>query len=89
MTKAKFAKGSWSIEDSRVILCDGVKVAYVCPGTKIPLTSAITANANLIKSAPEMYKELEELVEWLKYRDDYKSWKERVEKLLSSARGEK
>jgi len=49
----------------------------------------VEANAHLIAVAPEMYKELSELAEWLEYREDYKVWSKRVNKLLASARGEK
>tara|TARA_B100000768_G_C11268681_1_gene372336 strand:- start:42 stop:377 length:336 start_codon:yes stop_codon:yes gene_type:complete len=46
------------------------------------------ANANLIKTAPEMYAELEDLEAWLKYNDDYRRWHKRVKDLLVKARGE-
>jgi len=58
MTEAKFTKGDWEIDDTRVILCDGHKIAYVCSGCGIPLTELVKANASLISTAPEMYKAL-------------------------------
>ena len=58
MSEAKFTQGEWKVEDGKVVVCDGFKVAYSYSGTNIPLTSKINANAHLIASAPEMYKML-------------------------------
>jgi len=101
MNKVKFTKGKWVVVDgdnfskeieittngrletSKGSICE-MDIAF---GGKHGIEQM--ANAHLIAVAPDMYKELSELAEWLKYREDCKLWSERVNNLLASARGEK
>jgi len=98
MNKTKFTKGDWEmsldiggktlIHSDGETICGGIDCKHQGNNFDVHNVEA-EANAHLIVASPEMYRELSELAEWLKYREDYKAWSERVNNLLASARGEK
>ena len=86
--KTKFTKGEWKSDiygfDEHKKVC-----VYVPNGgfeiTDIPDAEA---NAHLIASAPDMYKEIQAMSSWLRTQIGMGDWHNDLEKLLKKARGE-
>lgn len=95
MKETKFTKGNWTVEDGKVVVCEGFRVAYAYSGSNIPLTPKINANAHLISCAPDMYEMLEK-VNQTHHDSDYEiehsdllcALYDDIESLLKRARGE-
>jgi hypothetical protein len=94
MSEAKFTKGPWALNKSRVvdIMSNGNNepVASVCPYNRAPLE--VVANAHLIAAAPEMYTLLNRIAELANgdmnnIADEMLCSFDDIELLLAKARG--
>ena len=96
MSEAKFTKGEWKISDSEGVsrfvyalnenYTNQFSLLIEGNGFSGADNDELTANANLIKSAPKLYEKLKLLVEEsrLVYGEDY----DEIDDLLAEARGE-
>jgi len=80
--ETKFTEGEW-VADYGTVSCGDIAIAD-CELNSISYTPTEVANAHLIAAAPEMYHELQNLLHDSMDCDEYN----RIEKLLSKARGE-
>lgn len=90
MSEAKFTSGPWSVWNQfTVVIGDDVNSRVSAQNTGGVDSSVIEreANASLIATAPEMYRELKELSGIIN-RMGASSASDRIERLLSKARGE-
>lgn len=88
--ETKFTKGEWE----PVIYSGEHKVEVWAGDDQIYANGSVTnkeeefANAYLIASAPEMYKEIQDMSSWLRTQIGMGDWHKDLEKLLKKARGE-
>lgn len=73
--ETNFSKGNWVINQIERVECNGEIVALVYDGTASPTEreniDLVTANANLISAAPDMFNVLLELQESASYWSEY------------------
>jgi hypothetical protein len=89
MSEAKFTKGPWFLNKSRVVNVmsneNNEPVASVCPYNRTPLE--VVANTHLIAAAPEMYEMLKAMADATVHNYNYETAKP-IYALLAKARGD-
>ena len=96
MSETKFTKGEWAKRDNAIGIIDDSDtqsygmIRFICHVDKYDFESEWQANAHLIATAPDMYKELDKLLEILNHETKSVTSLDvcRIEKLLAKARGE-
>ena len=75
--ETKFSKGDWVATQTERVECNNEIVALIYDGTAAPTTCEnidyVTANANLISAAPDMFNALKDLY------DDRETWSDLFE----------
>ena len=68
--ETNFSKGEWVVNQIERVECNNEIVALIYDGTSAPTAreniNFVTANANLISAAPDMFKSIIKLQEWSK-----------------------
>ena len=98
--ETNFSKGDWVVNQTDRVECNNEIVALIYDGTAAPTACEnidyVTANANLISAAPDMFNTLEELLAQVKqftagnigeqdyFRDEISNAKKALNKAVGS-----
>ena len=68
--ETEFTKGNWVVTQTERVECNNEIVALIYDGTSAPTAceniNFVTANANLVSAAPDMFYSIVKLQEWSK-----------------------
>ena len=90
--ETKFTKGNWVVAQTERVECNNEIVALIYDGTAAPTSCEnidyVTANANLVSAAPDMFNALKDLYDDREvWSDLFESQQEFICRVLNKATG--
>lgn len=93
--ETEFTKGNWVVTQTERVECDNQLVALIYDGTAAPTVCEnidyVTANANLVSAAPQMFEQLTSIIDGTAFdKETGLIWEHRLQeirKVLNKAVG--